>query len=300
MGRPAASRGRIGFLAAGVVVAAVSAVVFFAPGTGNDESEGPFAPIAQAAERTTRVPGARIELAATLEAPANQGTIEMRGHGAYNGETDRSRFVMRVAEGAPLQGASVPAEDLTTTQVTEGLVVYLRMPAFEGELPEGKTWMKMDLGELVGEAAVGTAGGPQQQFRQLRAVSSDARRIGVERVRGVQAVHYAATIDMRREVDRLRQEGEDEGADLVEALIEAEGTHETPVEVWVDDRGYVRRMITEFSFATVAGEGATMRMREDLYDFGVKPKISLPSEEDVFDGTELAQDAFEAIVEQGG
>lgn len=268
-------------LAAGGILAAVILVLVFSG--GGDESEAPFAPIAQAAERTARIPGARVEVQGTLDLPGRSLTITMHGQGAYNGKTDRGTLRLRV----DYPGTS---QDFTSHQVSDGLVTYLRMPAFEGELPEGKNWLKLDFSEYAANATLGTGGDPRQQLRQLRAVSSDAQRVGEESVRGLPTLHYSATIDPQRAAEELREAGADEAADDLEAL-----GYESPVDVWIDKKGNVRRLVSITSFAALTGESSTMTMREELYDFGVKPRISLPPEDEVFDGTELSQEALDAI-----
>jgi hypothetical protein len=269
---------------AGAAVAGALVVFLVLLFSGGDDDSGGLSPIAQAAERTARTPGARMEFTATMSGPGIADPVEIEGSGVYNGVNQRSRMVMHMSN-APSLG------EVTFTTVGEGLVIYQRSDVFESELPEGKHWLKMDLSELAGDPTTATGAGLDEQLRQLEAVSDDVRKVGAEQVRGAPTDHYAATIDLERQVEQARDDGLDEAADLMEASIEDTGVSESPVEVWIDEDGLLRRMSMELALPTPAGT-ATMKTTEEIYDFGIKPAIDLPPEEQVIDAAELIQDSI--------
>jgi hypothetical protein len=169
----------------------------------------------------------------------------------------------------------------------------MRSAAF-GQLPGGAQWMKLDLSEQVGGQM--QSPDPREQLKMLRS-SEDFEEVGTERVRGVQTTHYKATVDQSDEVERLRDEGEDAAADFMEQVIEAnDGVDTVDVEAWVARDKTIRRMKMEIPFSLgTALAGSSMLMTMELYDFGIEPDIELPSDDDVFDATEIAREGIEQL-----
>jgi hypothetical protein len=173
------------------------------------------------------------------------------------------------------------------------VVMYMRSATF-GELPGGAEWMKLDLSEQVGSQM--QTMDPREQLKMLRS-SKDFEEVGSERVRGVPTTHYKATVDQGDEVDRLRDEGEDAAADFLEKVIEAnDGVETVDVEAWVARDKTIRRMKMEIPFSLgAAPAGGSMVMTMDLYDFGIEPDIELPSDDEVFDATNIAREEVEQL-----
>jgi hypothetical protein len=280
-----------------VAGAALVAAALLVP-AGDDDPRGPsIAPLAQAAERTAKYPGARMTFRGELEVPGSGTLISMRGKGSFNGETGLSRTKVTAAE-LPEGGPTAAEESFELEQVAEQsagtFVMYTRSEAF-GELPEGAEWMMVDMSESTAQTQ---SLDPRDQLKILRS-SKDFEELGTEEVRGVETTHYRATVDQEAEVERLREEGEDEAADALELVIAAnDGETTSEVEVWVDEKSTIHRMIMEipFSIGAIPSE-STMRITIDLFDFGIKPDITVPDEDVVFDATELAQEQLEQEAE---
>ena len=80
----------------------------------DDDSNSPsIAPLAQAAERTARYPGARMTFRGELEVPGSGTVVSMRGKGAFNGETGLSRTTVTALE------APEATEDFEMEQIAE-------------------------------------------------------------------------------------------------------------------------------------------------------------------------------------
>ena len=88
-----------------------------------------------------------------------------------------------------------------STLVQDGTVGYVRLPAFDEQLPEGKTWIRADAADAstsgfdVGELGQFAKSDPRDVLGTLRAVTSDVETVGSEELRGVETTHYRATID---------------------------------------------------------------------------------------------------------
>jgi hypothetical protein len=171
--------------------------------------------------------------------------------------------------------------------------MYMRSAAF-GELPGGAEWMKLDLSEEVGGQMQSLD--PRDQLKMRRS-SEDFEELGTERVRGVPTRHYKATVDQGDEIERLRDEGENAAADLLEKVIEAnDGVDTVDVEAWVARDKTIRRLKMEVPFSLGGSPaGSSMLMTMELYDFGIEPNIELPSEDEVFDATEIAREGIEQL-----
>jgi hypothetical protein len=278
------------FALLGVALAAVVAtIVVLTLITGGEETGTPLSPIAQAAERTANYPGARMAMRGIAEYPDSGMRMTMTGGGVFNGESNRARIELA----AHMDGAPPGFQDFELVMVGEGMTMYMSSPLFTGELPDGKAWMKVEVGsEELEEAQALGQGDPRQQLDALRAVSGDVATVGQERVRGASTVHYTATLDYRRYADLLRDEGLDEAAEEIEQATEVTGDT-MPVEVWIDEQGRVRRFDQVVSMASPGVPESHLRMSVEIYDFGIRPQIELPPEDHVFDATELAEQALE-------
>jgi hypothetical protein len=282
----------IGALLAQLVVA----IGVFLALSGGDK--GGLTPLAQAAERTAEYPGGRMELTGSLEIPGSGALMTMTGEGEYNGKTGLSRITAG-ADLPPESAAAVPGGRIEMEQVAVArpgtLVVYQRSPTL-GALPGGAEWMKLDLSE---QAAAGAQSfDPREQLAMLRS-TEDFERLGTESVRGVATTHYRATVDQGDELERLRDEGEDEAADLLETIIAAnDGADTMPIEAWVARDQTIRRMRIEMPFSLGATPaGSTLLMTMELFDFGIEPHIELPSDSDAFDATEMAREELEELAD---
>lgn len=269
----------------------VAVGAFLALDGGDDGSLPGLTPLAQAAERTAEYPGARMALEGGLEVPGSGAGLTMTGEGEYNGKTGLSHITIG-AEAPELPGGRFEVEQVAE-QRPGTAVMYMRSESF-GQLPGGAEWMKIDLSDQV--AASAQSFDPRDQLKMLRS-SEDFERLGRERVRGVPTTHYRATVDQGDEIERLRDEGEDAAADLLEKVIEInDGVDTVDVEAWVARDKTIRRlkMKVPFSLGT-APAGTSMLMTMELYDFGIEPHIELPSESDVFDATEIAREGLDQL-----
>ena len=83
--------------ACGLLIAAVALLLFGIP--GGAERGGPLSPIAEAAEHTASVPGARFR--GTGSGSFGTGSVQMSSTGAFNGQTGRSQMDMQMQATGP-------------------------------------------------------------------------------------------------------------------------------------------------------------------------------------------------------
>jgi hypothetical protein len=250
----------------------------------------PLNPIATAAERTAGYAGVRTSIRATADYPEVAARLTMSGNGAYNGRTERSRFEIT----GHIEGGPPGVPEIEMVGVSEGLTDYLSSPLLTPALPDGKTWMKVSLGEEFEQSSLAQTD-PSRQLDALRAVSDGFRTVGPESVRDVLTTHYTATLDFGRYADILRDEGLDEAAEQVEA--EAELIGDVPVSVWIDKGERVRRFDMTLPMESPGMPRTELAMSFEMYDFGVHPRIDLPPADAVVDATELTEQHLDAVTQ---
>lgn len=251
-------------------------------------SGNPLNPIAEAAEKTQRSSGARVQMEVIYSSDTGTAPVVSTGEGEYNAESGRSRATL-----------TVPSPTLGSVQIEsvgDEKNVYVRSSAFAGQLPAGREWLGIEplLGQSEEDSLAGTDSA-QGEVAMLQAVSSDVESLGREKVRGIPTRRYRGTIDLGRYASLLRAEGKDESADEYEKLDELMPTP-IEVEVWVDSKGVVRQERIVMTTPSRDGQPAlTMDMRIDLIKLGVKPAIELPDQEKVFDLTPLLKEQLQSL-----
>jgi len=160
----------------------------------------------------------------------------------------------------------------TIDEVLSGTMVYMKSPLFSDALPQGKTWISIDLAKAAARQGIDFsslgAQDPTQTLAQLRGLGN-VTQVGSEG----DTTHYRGRIDLAK----LPQ-----GA-KVKALTNA--TY-GPYDVWIgNEDGYVHRV--KFSFATGAAGASRQRIATtiDFSDFGKDVSVSTPSDAETLDAT---------------
>lgn len=244
--------------------------------------ENPFNPIAQAAERTQRMPGARTKIEAIYTSAGLPQPVVATGSGVYNARTKRTRMTL-----------SVPSSQLGSMEleaVGDDRTVYVRSAQISADLPPGRQWMAIKpwMGRTEATAMAGNSD-TEGTLEMLRATGGDVDSLGEERLRGVSTERYRGSIDLHRHADQLAAAGEGAAARQYERLAE-EMPEPVGVEVWIDAHGVIRMMRMTMTLPTSGDTAAvTMDMRIEFSHFGRAPRVHLPSPAKTFDATPLAR-----------
>jgi len=235
-------------------------------------------PIAEAAQRTAAMPGARLKFEVTYGAEGSSTTITGTGDGDYDGRTGRSDVQMTMS--LP-DGRSVWVES-----VGDRRNIYTRSSELESQLPPGKLWLGMQ--PLLGHEPLGGMGsgpGAQGILEELKAAGGDIQELDHQSVSGHPTTRYRTTIDPSREADIAAGEGDRGLARAYEAIAE-KAPEPIAVEVWVDGNGLARLVdITQKVPITPDGKALEIGMRMEFFAFGHKSHIPLPPQGAVFDYT---------------
>jgi hypothetical protein len=235
-------------------------------------------PVAEAAQRTAAMPGARIRMEITYEVEGGSRSISGTGTGAFDARTGLTWVDFTL----PIPGQAT----VTARSVGDERTTYVRSSTLASELPAGKEWLGME--PLLGHdpsKAFGAGPGAESTIDMLKAAGGDVEEVDHQSVGGHPTTHYKATIDLARVAELLTERGEAALAHQYEVEAEEE-PDPIPVEVWVDGHGLARlvRMLLPLPSAA-GGPTVTMDMRMEFFDFGVRPKVKLPPKRRVLDYT---------------
>jgi hypothetical protein len=248
-------------------------------GCGNDDGKGASGTHGPASEagtqqspaqvvqatnaKTTQAKTARITLSTTVAAGSDDETIT--GSGVLDLSDGTSR--MRMGQGS---------KQLEQRVVDH--VLYEKPPAASGQLPKGKSWMKVDLRRLDTSRSGGGAAmsDPADSFAYTKSLSEkDVRKVGEETVNGVSTTHYRAALDL----SELAKGDSARERELRDRLGDS-----VPVDLWIDENGRTRRQqlqMTVKNSARSTGSSAFPRQTHakvvmNFSDFGTAVDVAAP------------------------
>ena len=247
--------------------------------------------VAEAATKTRDAGSSRVELSTTFETDGRRLTFA--GRGALDYRRDRGALFY---DFSALGGGRVEMRYDQT-------VIYLRMPQLQTMLPQGKSWLRLDLEAAAKGAGLGTLDqirgqDPTQLLAYLESLDAKPTLVGRARVRGVPTTHYRARVSLKKAVeeglkglpDAKRRAAERE----LRATMESVGAETMPVDAWIDGDGRVRRLKTTYSLRLPAAQGGattSIATAVDFFDFGVDVAVKAPPAAATFDATQFASAA---------
>jgi hypothetical protein len=195
------------------------------------------------------------------------------GSGVFNTGPDRSgQLKMKVN----VRGMAVPLDS-----VISGNVLYLRSAAFSQlGLSGDKQWVKLDLGQLANQRGLdlssltNTSPTPTSALEYLRG-SGKVKEVGSEPVDGVDTTHYKVTVDLERAAAKSK------GSTRVSLrrVIQTTGVKRLPIDVWIDGKGYVRKV----QYAQSSRNDGAVKITMKLHDFGAPVEVKPPPADSVVD-----------------
>jgi hypothetical protein len=264
-------------------------------------------PIARAAEVSSQQSGAQIAMRMQFSGAALPGSsMTITAQGSID-EREKSGEMTMNLSGVP-GIASLPGGGSSIQVIYQFPVIYMNMPFLAGKLPEGKTWMKLDLSQAAKSAGIDLSqfssigqNDPSQFLSYLRASSGAVVSLGSEKVDGVATTHYSATLQLSHILEHLPGNQQAAAKAALEQLgSSTSGMGGIPANVWVDGQGRVRRMQMSFGgsaastgapagiggAASAAGISGSITI--DYKSYGAVPAIVPPPASQVFDASSLA------------
>jgi hypothetical protein len=261
----------LGILLALVLALAASAC----GGTEPSTEQAPQDAVVLAASKTNDAGTYKADITGSVDVAGQ--SIDMAGTGEFDGAQQRGNMSYTM---------SLNGQDMDMEMVFAYPAIYMHFPPELAPLPGGKTWVKMDLEKLgqqagfdFGQIMQAGQSDPSQGLDFLRGATG-VQAVGDEDVRGVATTHYTGVVDLQS----LGAKSPELKAQ-VDQLVERSGISRVPIEVWIDDEGFVRRMKQSFE-----GNGTlpmNMTMTTEFYDFGTDVSVEEPPADDVVDFSDL-------------
>ncbi|MFF7313865.1 hypothetical protein [Streptomyces sp. NPDC008137] len=234
-------------------------------------------------------------------ATQEQGTQAVRSAYDRTAEEDTAKVKLRVRTSA--QGASESADGQGVVDLDDGdsvmtltvrgqrieqrvidQVLYQKMP--KGQAPDGKPWIKIDLGKVARKQGAGdnSMSDPARSAAYAKAITDkDVTKKGTATIGGVRTTHYRVSVDVAELPD-----GETLRKQVGPAL---------PMDVWLDDEGRMRRQQLDMTLktptsaersaadASSAPQRVTVRTVMDFTGFGTAMEADEPPAGQVTDMT---------------
>jgi hypothetical protein len=259
---------------------------------------GTVDPVAAAATKSANAGGVKFTMTMVISAGGKEST--MNGHGAFAGDQGEMDFDFsdQLAQSGAPSGTDSTMREIMVTEDGDP-VMYMNLPFLAGQLPDGKSWIRIDLqkaGKALGldfNQLTGAASqSPTQSFELLKAQGAFSE-IGTETVGGIETKHYRGTVDLN---DSLKAGGAT--AEVVQRLIDAGAPASIPFDVWIDDAGLVRQVKERFD-QTLNGTVSSIAMTMTMSDYGSDVNVSAPPADEVFDGTDIAAQGAKSLLNKG-
>ncbi len=225
----------------------------------------PLAYVKSAAAKTVQAPSEHTSLTGSVDVAGQ--AVALTGAGDFDNTSH---------QGSMHADFSVAGLSGSIDEVLDGTTIYMKSPLFSASLPQGKTWLKLDLQKALASKGIDVSSllsqNPAQALSQLQR-TGQVRKIGDETIDGVDTTHYAGHIDP----SKLPQ-----GA-KIEALT---GAKYGPYNVWIGkDDGYVHRVALSYSLTPSAGKREVVSMTMNFSDFGKDVSVTVPPAADSYDAT---------------
>ena len=229
-------------------------------------------PVLAAAKRSANAKSTTVQLHLTAKVPGSPSVV-MTGSGGTSGQ--RVKLRMRTSA----SGQRIPMDAVGLVEKS-GYVMYIRSPAFEGQLPPGKSWVRIDLQKQGASVGLDFSSliGQSQTLAPLEYGLVSTRRLGTERVAGKPTTHYRAVVDLRRAALAVPAY-----AKQLATVERATGTRLGRVtqDVWVGADGRIRQLRSTAPTVSQGVRGTTVQTMTFL-TYDVRVSISPPPRAQVF------------------
>jgi hypothetical protein len=269
---------------AGVIAAAITVAGCGSSGSSSQTTTGGSSAgsaVVRAADVTDATPGYRFTaalqisgavtirdtLSGTILRASNKGAIDLRQHLLGRFMKIDERFSGRTYW---ISASSIPDASKLTS----------------------KPWLRYNIGATLNQLGVGglpsgsSSSDPSQYLAYLKGAGARTRRLGSATVDGVATTRYAATVDLHDYVRQVPAGQRAQARKTVQRLISTIGSDELHAQVWIDDHHLARRISLSFP-ECVGNEHLHLSMTVDMFDFGTKANVTLPSASQSYDITSL-------------
>ena len=238
------------------------------------------AAVVRAADVTGSSSGYRFS--ATMRIAGSSTPLQATMSGTISGSENRSELAVR---------ERVMGHPFNVTERSSGRTYWVSVSGIPGGSKlTGKPWLRYNLGSTLDQLGIGglPSGGsnPTQFFTYLKAAGADTQKLGTQTIRGVATTHYAVTVDLRRYARLVPTAHRAAAGTAIQRVISAIGSSSLHMQVWIDRHDLARRLSVSFP-ECVAQQHLHVSMTMDLFDFGTKATVMLPTPAESYDISSL-------------
>jgi hypothetical protein len=263
------------------------------------DSAGDSLPVLLAAMQKTNDAGsARMAIDLTLTTP--QQTVHITGDVEYvmdpaDPTSLRERVVLDIPSLGMMPGGKVEMI------IGKGSMLYVRAPMLASFIPATTPWIKLDPSTLPqSQGGLGAATAAANPAAILAAIKDalTVEEVGADTVGGVDATHYRASVDLVKLLPLLASMTPDKPTDAemqkAKDQLEKVGLQTLPIELWVDQDGYLKQMQLAPDLSKVDPEhpGTSFSLTLTLSDIGEHITIDVPPASQVTDISDLLGSAM--------
>ncbi|WP_157963590.1 LppX_LprAFG lipoprotein [Actinocorallia populi] len=158
--------------------------------------------------------------------------------------------------------------------------VYVQNAQLSQFLGAGKPWMKITLGEAASAAGF-NADELLGQFQQadpgalakIMSDSTDVKKVGTEKIDGVETTHYQGTVDVKKAMTQYDPELRKTAEQL------SNGSEKLGFDVWVDGEQLPRKVLTKVT----TSEAKQFNVAVAFRDYGAPVTVAAPPADQVGD-----------------
>lgn len=277
----------------------VLVVVLSAVATGCGSGDLDPDSVAEAAETTRQEGTARVRYEIDVSGMELLDDVAIDGEGVTALDSTSMDLTFDVSTLLSASGIDPfgQADDTEARMIVADGQMFLDPPTVEGaDLPGDDRWVGVDLARLFDAAGINPDGlaalmtvTPEASLAALE-VAGGMKTVGEEEVDGVTTTHFRGAIRTEDYIETLPPERRGAARRALVELLEASDTKDTPspMEVWVDGEGRVRRIRCEAVVPASKGVPSGHSAVDMTYsDFGTDARIAAPPAHDTFDATEL-------------
>ena len=232
-------------------------------------------PVIAAAQKSATAKSTKLQLHSRTSVPGASPVV-LTGSGSTSGQ----RVTLHAS--TTFVGQRVPMDAIG---LNEGghYVMYLRSPVLQGQLPQGKSWLRIDLQTAGGSVGLdlGSLVGQAETLAPLAHGLVSSKRLGTERVAGKATTRYRAVVDLRKAARAIPA--------YAEQLAKLERTAgirlgRVTQDVWVGRDGRIARVRATTPTAANGARGTSVQTLTFLaYDVPVS--ITAPAAGTVFNAS---------------
>jgi hypothetical protein len=249
-------------------------------GDGSGGSSDPGSAVVRAADVTGASSGFRFQ--ATMNIASASTPLRATMSGTILSASNRGALALR---------ERVLGHSVNVSERYSGKTYWVSVAGIPGgSALTSKPWLRYNLGSTLNQLGVGglPSGGsnPTQFLTYLKAAGADAQKLGSQTVRGVATTHYAVTINLNNYARLVPSADRAAARKSIQRLISTIGSSTMHMQVWIDHHNFARRLSLSFP-ECVAQQHLRVGMTMDLFDFGTKATVTLPTDAQSYDITSL-------------